>query len=208
MSDDQSTNDNKPDVQVELAAAAGAAGAYASAAAASGGSSSSSSSSSSNNFSFHPELDAEITRLKEELATAKEHSLRAMADAQNIRRRAEQDVEKAHKYGLEKFVSELLPVADNLERSLDAVNTTADLKVLIEGVELTLKSLLSALEKQQVVAVNPEGEPFDPQLHQAMTAIPNPDVEPNTVLNVFQKGYTLHGRLVRPAMVVVSKAPE
>lgn len=206
MNDDQTPTDNQPEDQVEIAAAAAAAGAYASAAAAS--SSSASASASSHNFSFHPELDAEIERLKEELSTAKEQGLRALADAQNIRRRAEQDVEKAHKFGLEKFVSELLPVADNLERSLDAVKSAPDIQVLIEGVELTLKSLISALEKQQVIAVNPAGEPFDPQLHQAMTAVPNPDAEPNTVLNVFQKGYTLHGRLVRPAMVVVSKAPE
>jgi len=82
------------------------------------------------------------------------------------------------------------------------------MSAVIEGVELTLKSLMDGLKRHNVETVNPEGEPFDPQLHQAMTAVPQPDVEPNTVINVFQCGYTLHGRLVRPAMVVVSKAPE
>jgi molecular chaperone GrpE len=102
----------------------------------------------------------------------------------------------------------MLPVADNLERTVIAANdSNADLKAIVEGVELTLKSLMDALKRHQVESVYPEGEPFDPQLHQAMTAIENRDVEPNTVLNVFQRGYTLHGRLVRPAMVVVSKAP-
>jgi molecular chaperone GrpE len=149
-----------------------------------------------------------IENLQNELTQAKEQSLRVQAEMQNVRRRAQQDVEKAHKFGLEKFVGDLLPVADNLARTLSAAGeNSADLPTLLEGVELTLKTLLDALNRQQVVTVNPEGEPFDPQLHQAMAAVENRDVEPNTVLNVFQHGYTLHGRLVRPAMVVVSKAP-
>lgn len=215
MTQDQKPTDNLEDDQVDITAAAGAfrasdgsvSGTYANSSAGGASSSASSSSSSSTPLSF--ELEAEIERLKDELQSAKEQGLRALADAQNIRRRAEQDIEKAHKFGLEKFVSELLPVADNLERSIEAFNSNnGDAAVLIEGVELTLKTLLGSFTKQQVVAIDPAGEPFDPQLHQAMTAVPNPDVEPNTVLNVFQKGYTLHGRLVRPAMVVVSKAPE
>jgi molecular chaperone GrpE len=149
-----------------------------------------------------------VEDLRNELAQAKENNLRVQAEMQNVRRRAQQDVEKAHKFGLEKFVSDMLPVADNLERTVIAANdSNADLKAIVEGVELTLKSLMDALKRHQVESVYPEGEPFDPQLHQAMTAIENRDVEPNTVLNVFQRGYTLHGRLVRPAMVVVSKAP-
>lgn len=151
----------------------------------------------------------ELERLKNEVAQAQEQSLRAQAELHNVRRRAQQDVEKAHKFGVEKFVSDILPVADNLERALTASQDKAgDFEVLTEGVELTLKSLLDALKRHQVEQVNPEGEPFNPELHQAMTAVPNADVEPNTVLNVFQHGYTLNGRLVRPAMVVVSKAPE
>lgn len=151
-------------------------------------------------------LQEEIENLKNELTQAKEQSLRVQAEMQNVRRRAQQDVEKAHKFGLEKFVGDLLPVADNLERTVSAASEDkADLQTLVEGVELTLKSLMDALKRQQVETVNPEGEPFDPQFHQAMAAVENRDVEPNTVLNVYQHGYTLHGRLVRPAMVVVSK---
>ncbi|MGS2718120.1 nucleotide exchange factor GrpE [Eionea flava] len=146
--------------------------------------------------------------LSEEIASLKEQALRAQADAQNTRRRAEQDVEKARKFALEKFVSDLLPVADNLERAIAAGNPEDETqKAVIEGVELTLKSLQDTLKKHKVEMVNPAGEPFDPQLHQAMTMVPNPDMEPNTVMDVFQKGYTLNGRLVRPAMVVVSSAP-
>lgn len=153
------------------------------------------------------ELQAQLEALKDELAQTKEQVLRAHADAQNARRRAEQDVEKAHKFGLEKFVNDILPVADNLERAIAAAKgENANLETVVEGVELTLKSLLDGLGHHQVEQVNPAGEPFDPQLHQAMTMVEQPEVEPNTVVNVFQPGYTLHGRLVRPAMVVVSKA--
>ncbi len=200
------TSTQPPEDQVEFpfasSSASSSGGAYAAAGASAGGAAAAA----AGPLTF--ELEAEIERLKDELMQTKEQSLRAMAEAQNIRRRAEQDVEKAHKFGLEKFISELLPVADNLERSIEAAAASSDIKALMEGVELTLKTLQSSLEKQQLVPVNPLGEPFDPQLHQAMTAVPNADCEPNTVLNVFQKGYTLHGRLLRPAMVVVSKKPE
>ncbi len=152
------------------------------------------------------ELLAQIESLKDELTQAKEQSLRAVAEAQNTRRRAEQDVEKAHKFALEKFVNDLLPVADNLERAIQAASADgAELSSVSEGVDLTLKSLVDSLKRHKVEAVDPEGEPFDPQLHQAMSMVEQADVEPNTVINVFQKGYTLNGRLVRPAMVVVSK---
>jgi len=157
--------------------------------------------------------EVSIERLQGQLATlaaafesAKEQSLRSQAEAQNARRRAEQDVEKAHKFGLEKIVNDLLPVVDNLERALASIDTgDAAMTPVTEGIALTLKSFIDALARHQVVAVDPQGEPFDPQLHQAVSAVPNPEVEPNTVINVFQKGYTLHGRLVRPAMVVVAK---
>lgn len=153
------------------------------------------------------DLGARIIALEEELANAKEQSLRAVAEAQNVRRRAEQDVEKAHKFGLERFVNDILPVVDNLERALEAANVEgADPAVLNEGVELTLKTLTGALQGHKVDVVDPEGTPFDPQFHQAISAVESAETEPNTVLNVVQKGYTLHGRLVRPAMVVVSKA--
>ena len=150
-----------------------------------------------------PELQA----LEDEVLTLKEQALRFQAEAQNARRRAEQDVERARKFALEKFVGELLPVADNLERAIAAGDKGDEAqKAVLEGVELTYKALLDTLKRFQVEPIDPEGEPFNPDLHQAMSMVPNPDVEPNTVLNVFQKGYTLYGRLVRPAMVVVSSA--
>lgn len=149
---------------------------------------------------------ARIEELEAELEAAKEQVLRASAEMANARRRAEQDVEKAHKFALEKFVGDMLPVADNLERAIDAANNQqGSYETVAEGAELTLKTLIDALKRHKVEAVKPEGEPFDPQLHQAMSMVPDPNVEPNTVINVFQSGYTLNGRLVRPAMVVVSK---
>lgn len=152
--------------------------------------------------------EAEIERLKNELQLAQETALRAAAEAQNTRRRAEQDVEKAHKFGQEKIVQDMVVVADNLERALASVDVNDEqFATVTEGLQLTLKSLIDGLKRHQVVQIDPKGEPFDPQFHQAMTQVPNPDLEPNTVMDVFQKGYTLHGRLVRPAMVVVSKAP-
>lgn len=154
------------------------------------------------------ELQAQLATLAAAYESAKEQSLRAQAEAQNMRRRAEQDVEKAHKFGLEKMVNDLLPVVDNLERALSTIDASNEaFAAFAEGIQLTHKSFIDALARHQVAVVAPEGEPFDPNLHQAVSAVPNPDVEPNTVINCFQKGYTLHGRLVRPAMVVVSKAP-
>lgn len=153
-------------------------------------------------------MDAQVESLQEELEKAREQALRAQADKQNAQRRAEQDVEKARKFALERFCSELLPVVDNLERALEAINADDPaLGSITEGVELTLKSFVDALSKFHIVQIDPMGEPFDPQHHQAMSMIENPDAEPNTVLAVMQKGYTLNGRLVRPAMVMVSKTP-
>jgi molecular chaperone GrpE len=152
-------------------------------------------------------LQAQLATLAAAYESAKEQSLRSQADAQNARRRAEQDIEKAHKFGQDKIVNDLLPVVDNLERALATIDTSNEaFTAIAEGIQLTYKSFIDALARHQVIVVNPHGEPFDPNLHQAVSAVPNPDVEPNTVINVFQKGYTLHGRLVRPAMVVVSKA--
>ncbi|EAQ98362.1 nucleotide exchange factor GrpE [Congregibacter litoralis] len=153
-------------------------------------------------------LEDQLEKLQEEVGLARDQALRAQAEAQNAQRRADQDVEKARKFALERFCSELLPVVDNLERALDAINgDDPALSSIAEGVDLTLKSFVGALGKFQIVQLDPAGEPFDPQLHQAMSMIENPDAEPNTVLTVMQKGYTLNGRLVRPAMVMVSKAP-
>jgi molecular chaperone GrpE len=151
-------------------------------------------------------LQAQIEQLQQQLADAKDQTLRTAADAQNVRRRAEKDVENAHKYALEKFASALLPVADNLERSLDVADRANEsLKPLTEGIELTSKTMLDALKRFQVEQIDPLGAPFDPQFHEAVATVESPDAEPNSVLQVMQKGYTLNGRLLRAAMVVVSK---
>jgi len=152
------------------------------------------------------EAEADMAVLQEELNVARDQALRTQAEMQNLRRRVERDVENAHKYGMEKLVGELLPVVDNLERAIAAIDSdSGDHSAITEGVQLTLKSFQDVLMRFKVEAVDPHGQPFDPELHQAMSMVPNPDVEPNTVIEVFQKGYTLHGRLVRPAMVVVAK---
>ena len=153
-------------------------------------------------------LDDVAAQLEADLAEAKDAALRAQADAVNVERRAEQEVDKARKFALERFVSELLPVVDNMERALEAAGTDEAVKPIVEGVELTQKSLIDALQKHGVETIDPMGEPFDPQIAQAMSMVENPEVEPNTVIAVMQKGYQLNGRLVRPAMVMVSKAAE
>lgn len=152
-------------------------------------------------------LEDMVSQLQEDLLAARDAALRSQADAQNVKRRAEQDVEKARKFALEQFARELLPVVDNLERAVEAAGGDDEaLKPIAEGVDLTLKSFLGALKKFNIEAVDPQGEPFDPNLHQAMSMVENNDVEPNSVIAVMQKGYTLNGRLLRPAMVMVSKA--
>ena len=145
--------------------------------------------------------------LEAELEAAKDAALRAQADAMNVQRRAEQEVEKARKFALERFCSDLLSVVDNLERALESSGDEQGSAALSEGVELTRKGFMDVLAKYGVEAVNPEGEPFDPETAQAMSMVEQPDVEPNSVVAVMQKGYLLNGRLLRPAMVMVSKAP-
>ena len=150
---------------------------------------------------------SETEQLQQQVANASDNVLRIQAEMQNMRRRAERDVENAHKFALDKFSADLLPVVDNLERALAAINAEDDSqKSIAEGIELTLKSFLDVLVRFKIEAVDPAGQPFDANLHQAVSMVPNPDMEPNTVMDVFQKGYTLNGRLIRPAMVVVSSA--
>ncbi|WP_027858963.1 nucleotide exchange factor GrpE [Marinobacterium jannaschii] len=151
------------------------------------------------------ELATQLAAAQAEIAELKDQMLRVQAESQNIRRRAEMDVEKAHKFGLEKFANELLPLADNLERALESAGEDEASQALREGVEMTLKMFIDGMAKFSLDQVNPMGETFDPQLHQAMSMVPAPDAEPNTVIAVMQKGYTLHGRLIRPAMVMVAK---
>ena len=155
-------------------------------------------------------LEQALEKIEEaELAAdkAKDDALRVQAEMQNLRRRTEQDVEKAHKYGQEKFSIELLSVMDNLERALDAASQHDDetVKAIYDGVNLTLKSFMDCFSKFNIEVIDPLGEPFDPQKHQAMSIQESPEAEPNTVISVLQKGYTLHGRVIRPAMVMVSK---
>ena len=153
------------------------------------------------------ELELELAAVKATVADQKDSVIRAKAEVENIRRRSAQDVEKARKFALEKFTGELLPVVDNLERALASADKEDESqKAMIEGIELTLQSFLSALEKFDVKAIDPQDQPFNPELHQAMSMQEVPGVEPNTVIAVMQKGYELNGRLVRPAMVMVSKA--
>lgn len=149
---------------------------------------------------------AEAEVLASQLEALKDKAVRAQADAQNVRRRAEQDVEKAHKFALEKFAKELLPVIDGLEKAVEAELASGnEMTTLREGVEMTLSMFLSGVKKFNLEQVDPVGHPFDPALHEAMTMVEAPDAEPNTVIAAMQKGYTLSGRLIRPAMVVVSK---
>lgn len=158
--------------------------------------------------SANPEADmlaAQVEALEQEVAEAKDQVLRAAAETQNVRRRAEQEAEKARKFALERFVKELLPVVDTLEKALEAMTDAAS-EAHREGVAMTLKLQLDAMAKFGVEQIDPAGEPFDPQLHEAMAMVPNPELEPNSVMEVIQKGYQLNGRLVRPAMVVVSQA--
>ncbi len=146
----------------------------------------------------------DIESLKDELQGAKDEAVRAKAEMQNVRRRAEKDVENARRYSIEKIAKDIVNVVDNLERALESAGE--EKSAFTEGVELTLKSFIDTLDRQGISQIAPEGEPFDPQMHEAISMVPNPDAEPNTVLNVVQKGYTLNGRVIRAAMVVVSQA--
>ena len=152
------------------------------------------------------EADAAPQDLEAELAAAQDAALRAQADAMNIQRRSEQEIDKARKFALERFCGDLLGVVDNLERAMESSSDAGGDAVLIEGIELTHKGFMDVLTKYGVVPVDPMGEPYDPETAQAMSMVEQPDAEPNTVVAVMQKGYTLNGRLLRPAMVMVSKA--
>ncbi len=153
-------------------------------------------------------LQEQLAEALEQVEKYKDQVLRAQAEAENTRRRAARDVENAHKYGLEKFAQELLPVLDSLEKAVELAAQADGAEAIAEGVDLCLKLFHGVLEKAGIVQLDPLGQPFDPQQHEAMAMVPSPAAEPNSVIEVMQKGYTLNGRLVRAAMVVVSKAPE
>lgn len=132
--------------------------------------------------------------------------VRTRAEMDNLKKRHQRELENAHKYGLERFVGELLGVRDSLELGYNAAQENHDVENLLEGTALTLKMLADAMNKFGVEQIDPQGETFNPELHQAMGMAPTDEVPPNTVVNVVQKGYLLNGRLVRPAMVMVSQA--
>ncbi len=152
-------------------------------------------------------LEQTKTELARVTKALSETQARAQAEVQNIRRRLEMDVAKARKFALERFGKDILSVADSLERGLSSMNADDDaLKPAREGMELTLKQLLDVFGRYQIEQIAPQaGEPFDPEQHEAMTQIPQPDAEPNSIVDVLEKGYALNGRLLRPARVVVSK---
>ncbi len=152
------------------------------------------------------ELEAALLASQAQLKDQQDAVLRAKAEEQNVRRRAEGDIDKARKYALKKFAGELLPVIDNLERALengDKENEAA--KALLEGVELTLQTFISTVEKFGLTVINPVGEAFNPELHQAIGMQVSPDHESNTVMIVMQKGYSLNEQVLRPAMVMVAQ---
>lgn len=155
------------------------------------------------------ELEAAVIAAESKLAEQKDSVMRAIADADNARKRAQGEIDKARKFALEKFAGELLPVADNLERALQVANPEDEaIKPIVDGVELTLKSFISTIEKFGMTVIDPQGQPFNPEKHQAMSMQENADLPPNSVLAVMQKGYEINGRLLRPAMVMVTREPE
>ncbi|CAH0538862.1 nucleotide exchange factor GrpE [Vibrio marisflavi] len=152
------------------------------------------------------QLEAALLSSEAKVQEQQESVLRAKAEVENMRRRTEQEIDKARKYALNKFSEELLPVIDNLERAIQAADAENEIvKPILEGVELTHKTFIDVVSKFGLKEINPEGEKFNPELHQAMSIQESADHEPNTVMFVMQKGYELNGRVIRPAMVMVSK---
>lgn len=153
--------------------------------------------------SLEEQLDAAQRKARENWELA----LRAQAELENLRKRTHRDIENAHKYALEKLATELLGVRDSMELGLSAAQENTDIAGIREGIELTLKMLIQVMEKFDIREVNPVRERFNPELHQAMAMQETDNIEPNNVISVMQKGYTLKDRLLRPALVTVSKTP-
>ena len=154
-------------------------------------------------------LQAALDAAEQQAASLKDQLLRAHAEMDNLRRRSQRDVENAHKFGVERLLGDMLPVLDSLEKGIEA---TANLEgeaasAVVEGLNLSLKLFLDTLARFGLVPVDPHGEPFNPQRHEAIAMVPNPDMEPNSVMDVMQRGYVLHDRLLRAAKVVVTRAP-
>jgi len=152
------------------------------------------------------DISALLEEAKAEAAKHKDMALRVQADMENLRRRTRIDLESAHKFALEKFVNALIPAMDSMEMGMDAAKKDgATVESISEGVDMTFKQLLDVLQEFSVERIDPTGEAFDPKLHEAMTMIPSPDHDTNTVVDTIQKGYTLNERLVRAARVIVAQ---
>jgi len=166
-------------------------------------------------FDVEAELEAEaieedasdITVAEEELARHREAMLRMQAEMDNLRKRLMRDLERSRKLALEKIMKDLLQVWDSLERGLEVDAESLSVQSLLEGQELTLRMLEKVMQGHDLEIIDPKGQRFDPEQHQAMTVLPSAEVEENTVIEVLQKGFMLHERLIRPAMVVVSRKP-
>lgn len=150
------------------------------------------------------EQESELEQSRSEAAEYKDRMARLQAEMDNLRKRTARDIQNAHKFALESFAKELLSVADSMDLGMKAAGDTDDVSSIIEGMELTSKQLFGVLEKFNIEVMDAQGVRFDPEQHEAMTMVPNPDMEPNTVMDVIQKGYTLNDRLLRPARVIVS----
>lgn len=157
-----------------------------------------------------PAAEDDIEALRAEAEENRNRALRFAAEIENLRKRSVRDVENARKYGAERLAAALLPVRDSLEAALEAGtagDAGVDVATLIEGDRATLRLLDQALEGAGITEIDPHGEPFDPERHEAMSMLPSPTAEPNSVINVVQKGYVLHDRVVRPARVIVAQPP-
>tara|TARA_B100000676_G_scaffold106825_1_gene106862 strand:- start:433 stop:969 length:537 start_codon:yes stop_codon:yes gene_type:complete len=151
------------------------------------------------------ESEEESPSLEEEIESLKDQVLRAKAEVQNVRRVAEQEVRKARLYGVESLAKNFLSVGDNLERAIESLNEDSKPEDLEEGLRLILKSYEDTLETGGIISIDPKGEPFNPEQHEALSVIENEDLEPNTIIEVIQRGFMIQDRVLRPAKVIVTK---
>jgi len=151
------------------------------------------------------DLEEQLEQAQDKVAEYWDQVVRAKAEMENIKRRAKRDVESARKYSVEKFASDLLPVVDSLEQGIETSQNATDVTAIREGMVMTTEMLINTLEKQGLIQVHPHGEKFNPEYHEAMSMLESQDIPADHVITVFQKGYQLNGRLIRPARVVVSR---
>ena len=153
-------------------------------------------------------LAADLAVAEEQLAQSRDAQLRAMAEMENVRRRAQRDVEAAHKFAVERFATDIIEVRDTLELGIEASSTAAEPASIVEGLTATLRLIDKAFDKAGIAVIDPAGQPFNPEFHDAMVTQPTADHPPGTVLHVVQKGFTIGGRLLRAARVIVARAPD